>query len=380
MAAGLPGAARPATLLPVGSRGRSLRLLGWAVSVACVAGVVVWALGQEAPTFPTQGSDVAALVGAVAAYGVCTALRAERWRLLLGDVGARASRGDALGLTAVGYMGNNVLPARAGDLMRVVLMAPRAGASRRGVIGTLLAERLLDIAVLLCLFVVLAATVAGGAGLPDAATLAILGALGVAAAAGALVAWRVLRARGLVERARGFLAPMAVSTRNLRGTHGLAMLALTVAIWLGEAVVWGSCAAALDLGASPLEALYLVALASMFALIPSGPGYAGTQDAAAVIGIKAIGGTSAQALSYVILVRFVLFVPITAAGLLVLVTRYGGIAGLRRAGRGADAGTDDVAHDVPSGAVRAGGAPEAASEPRGGAEPGQPRTVGERLA
>jgi uncharacterized membrane protein YbhN (UPF0104 family) len=319
-------------------RGRSLRLLGWAVSVLCVAGVVVWALGQDAPTFPTDSSDLAALAAAVGFYGLCTALRAERWRLLLGDVGARASRGDALGLTAVGYMGNNVLPARAGDLMRVVLMAPRAGASRRGVIGTLLAERLLDIAVLLCLFVVLAATVAGGAGLPDAATLAILGALGVAAAAGALVAWRVLRARGLVERARGFLAPMAVSTRNLRGTHGLAMLALTVAIWLGEAVVWGSCAAALDLGASPLEALYLVALASMFALIPSGPGYAGTQDAAAVIGIKAIGGTSAQALSYVILVRFVLFVPITAAGLLALVTRYGGIAGLRRAGREAARG------------------------------------------
>ena len=214
-------------------RGRSLRLLGWAVSVLCVAGVVVWALGQDAPTFPTDSSDIAALAAAVGFYALCTALRAERWRLLLGDVGARASRGDALGLTAVGYMGNNVLPARAGDLMRVVLMAPRARTSRRAVIGTLLAERLLDIAVLATLFVVLAITVAGGAGLPDGGTLAILAGLAVAAAVGALVAWRVLRARGLVERARGFLAPMVVSTRNLRGAHGLSMLALTMVIWLG---------------------------------------------------------------------------------------------------------------------------------------------------
>jgi hypothetical protein len=112
--------------------------------------------------------------------------------------------------------------------------------------------------------------------------------------------------------------------------------------------VWGSCAAALDLGATPLEALYLVALASMFALIPSGPGYAGTQDAAAVIGIKAIGGTSAQAVSYVLLVRFVLFVPITAAGLLALVARYGGIAGLRSATR--RAASDELAVDGPGGA------------------------------
>ncbi len=168
------------------------------------------------------------------------------------------------------------------------------------------------------------------------------------------------------------------------------MLGLTVLVWLGEAGVWGSCAAALDLGASPLEALYLVALASMFALIPSGPGYAGTQDAAAVIGIKAIGGTSAQAVSYVLLVRFVLFVPVTAAGLLALVARYGGIAGLRRATRAA--GSDELAVDGPGGA---GGVVPAEGRrsrrgPRGGlrgadepvevVEADEGRPVGEHLA
>ena len=83
-----------------------------------------------------------------------------------------------------------------------------------------------------------------------------------------------------------------------------------------------------------LEGLYLVALASVFALIPSGPGYAGTQDAAAVIGIKAIGGTGATAVSYLVMLRFVLVVPITAVGFVLLVTRYGGLGrgpGRRRA-------------------------------------------------
>jgi hypothetical protein len=287
-------------------------------------------------------------------------------------------------------MGNNVLPARAGDLMRVVLMAPRAQVTKRGVIGTLLAERLLDIAVLATLFVVLAATVAGGAGLPGGRTLAILAGLALAAAAALLVAWRLLHARGLMDRVRSFAAPMIVSTRNLRGAHGLSMLGLTVLVWLGEAGVWGSCAAALDLGATPLEALYLVALASMFALIPSGPGYAGTQDAAAVIGIKAIGGTSAQAVSYVLLVRFVLFVPITAAGLLALVARYGGIAGLRRATRGA--ASDELAVDGPGrpGGVVPGEGRRRGSRPAGAlggaderaevVDPDEGRPVGEHLA
>ena len=312
---------------------RRLQAVGWVVSALTLAAVVWWALRQPAPTFPSAREDLLALAAAVVLYGLCTALRAERWRTLLHDVDARPSRGDAYRLVLVGYMGNNVLPARAGDLMRVVLMAPRAETTKRFVVGTLVAERLLDVAVLVVLFLVLATTIAGGAGLPGGTTLVVLGAI---TAAGLLVlaaGLGVLRRRGLIERAKAFAAPMAASTRNLRGRHGAGMLGLTLLIWLGEAGVWGSCAAAVNLGASPLEALYLVALASMFALIPSGPGYAGTQDAATVIGVTAIGGTSAQAVSYLILVRFVLLVPITLAGLVALALRYGGVGGLRMAVR-----------------------------------------------
>jgi len=315
----------------VGKRG--LQTVGWVVSGLVLAAVIWWAAHQPAPTLPSSREDLLALGLAVVLYGVCTALRAERWRTLLHDVHARPSRGDAYRLVLVGYMGNNVLPARAGDLMRVVLMAPRADTTKRFVVGTLVAERLLDVAVLFVLFLVLATTIAGGAGLPGGTTSAVLATLAVAALVIGAASFVVLRRRGLVERVKAFARPMVASTRNLRGRHGAGMLGLTILIWLGEAGVWGATAAAVNLGAGPLEALYLVALASMFALIPSGPGYAGTQDAAAVIGVKAIGGTSAQAVSYLILVRFVLLVPITLAGLVALALRYGGIGGLRVAAR-----------------------------------------------
>ena len=90
-----------------------------------------------------------------------------------------------------------------------------------------------------------------------------------------------------------------------------------------------SVGAAAGFGMNPIEGCYLVALASVFALIPSGPGYAGTQDAAAITGILALGGTHSQAVTYLILLRFVIVVPITLVGLGLLVWRYGGLRRLR---------------------------------------------------
>jgi glycosyltransferase 2 family protein len=104
---------------------------------------------------------------------------------------------------------------------------------------------------------------------------------------------------------------------------------MTVGIWGIEAGVWMSTAAAIGFGMDPIEGLYIVALASVFSLIPSGPAYAGTQDAAAILGIKALGATGAQAVAYIVMLRFVIVVPITVVGLGLLAARYGGLARLR---------------------------------------------------
>ena len=130
---------------------RHLRAVGWLVSLAALAGVAVWAARQPAPPAPKLPGLIAVAVGL---YAVATLLRAERWRLLLVFNGAAPSRLECHALTCVGYMGNNVLPARAGDAMRVIYMAPRAAASARTVIGTLVAERVLDVAVLFSLYAV----------------------------------------------------------------------------------------------------------------------------------------------------------------------------------------------------------------------------------
>ena len=81
------------------------------------------------------------------------------------------------------------------------------------------------------------------------------------------------------------------------------------------------------------DGLFLVVLTSFFALIPAGPAYAGTFDAAAVFGLKALDVTGGAALSFALLVRAVLFIPITLVGLILVVVRYGGWKAVRRARR-----------------------------------------------
>jgi hypothetical protein len=65
-------------------------------------------------------------------------------------------------------------------------------------------------------------------------------------------------------------------------------------------------------------------LASLFAAIPAAPGYAGTFDAGLVLGLKAVGVVGGTAVAFILLARFVMFVPVTLAGLFVLVHNYGG--------------------------------------------------------
>jgi hypothetical protein len=207
-------------------------------------------------------------------------------------------------------------------------MAPRAHTSIRTVIGTLLAERILDVAVLVVLFVVVGYGLLGEVG-GGKVEIILLVAAGLAIAAG--LAYLAVRRN---EKMMAFIAPMLSSTLGLRRAHhGLLLLGMTLVIWGIEAGVWMSAGAAIGFGMDPIEGLYIVALASVFSMIPSGPAYAGTQDAAAILGIKALGGTGAQAVAYIVMLRFIIVVPITLVGLVLLAARYGGLGKLKDARR-----------------------------------------------
>lgn len=305
-------------------------LLGvlWLVPIACVAW---WATRQEAPTLPTSAGGILALVAALGLYAVATLMRAERWERILRRARVDARRADVYALTPIGYMGNNVLPARGGELLRTFLLASRApGATRRTVLGTILAERVLDAVALGVILVVLASSLLGDLPAPNATVLAIGGGLLAALVLAGLIA--LLRFRERLVFVLEALLPMVQPIKQLWSGQGIALLVVSLAIWCVEASVYIAVGRALDVPLGLQDGLAVVAFTNAAALIPAAPGYIGTYDAAVIFAVNAVTDAARRAtLSYLILLRFVLFVPITVVGLVLLIVRYGGLSRLRAA-------------------------------------------------
>lgn len=296
-----------------------------AISAVALAAVVWWASKQSLPQLPSASVALPRLAIALAIYTVASAVRGERWWRLLRHGGLRATRKDAYALTTVGYMGNNALPARAGDLMKAFLSARRANAPRADLLGMLVAERLLDAAALALLFAGLVTTLSLPLGVPGWVLVVVGVVLLVVGVAAAILGRNTSRGRRIREIVAALMAP----TRRLWGREGALLLATSIVIWLLEGSVYAVLGTVAGVHLSLLDGLYIMALANLVALVPAAPGYVGTFDAAVILGIGIVASaTHSDALAYVVLVRFVLFVPITVVGLVALVARYGGLRGL----------------------------------------------------
>jgi len=306
---------------------RLQRGLSLAVSVVALAAVAWWISKQAAPRFPADLGGYAWLLAALGVYAVALAARGWRWHRImrLGEI--PHERADAYRLTLVGYMGNNVLPARGGEVLRIAILGARTTAKRRTVLGSIIAERILDAAVLAVLFALL--TWVGVAGAPAGQWPAAVAAVGLALSGIALASYLALRRRG---RFHHFQAKTAVVTRALKvfaHAEGLLLGSLSAAIWCCEGITLLLVGRALGLELGFLEATLMIVLASLFAAIPAAPGYAGTFDAGLVLGLNAVGIEGGTAVGFVLLTRFVMFVPVTLAGLGVFFHSYRGV-GLRR--------------------------------------------------
>jgi uncharacterized membrane protein YbhN (UPF0104 family) len=305
-----------------------MRITSTAVSVIFLAAAAWWVSKQKMPTIPSGTHAYLSIAGALGLYALATCCRGERWHRLLRHTSIHPKRLDSWAITTVGYAGNNILPARAGEALRTFLVAGRVDASKREVLGTIIAERVLDAAVLAIAFAF------GAYGtLVSGSPIALLGIVVVGIAAVALFPSRFHprpthpRVKWIVESVGRLLGP----TRKLISREGFLLFGLTFVIWAIEASTYFLVAHAVGLGVSLDGAVFIMVVANFVALIPAGPGYVGTFDAAVLFAARKLGRSHSAAISFLLLLRFVLFIPITLTGLLLLVGRYGGLAGYRAA-------------------------------------------------
>jgi uncharacterized membrane protein YbhN (UPF0104 family) len=169
----------------------------------------------------------------------------------------------------------------------------------------------------------------------------------LAGGAAALAVYVALRRRGRFERFAAAIRPVARASRIFARPEGILLLALSGLIWVLEGTTFMAITRAADLEVALLPALAIVVLASLAAAIPAAPGYAGTFDAALLVGLHGAGIGGGDAVTLLILTRFLLFVPVTLVGLAVLIVGYGGLPRSTRASRAPGEHQELLAEDAP---------------------------------
>jgi uncharacterized membrane protein YbhN (UPF0104 family) len=264
-------------------------------------------------------------------------LRSLRWRVLL-SAGEPVSVPLVFWATTAGYLGNNLLPARAGELVRTVMISRRTGLSNAFVLTTALSERVADaIAVIGISAAVLLAmpnppgwmAVAGRpfavAGLCGAAAIAFLPAF-----EGFLfrVLKRVPVPPPLREKIEGALGHAIQGIRSFHDRRRLArFVALTAVIWTMDAANATICAAALGFHFPVPVAFLLVAGLGLGSALPSTPGYVGIYQFVAVSILTPFGFARADAIACILLLQALNYAVILFWGLIGVARGRKGAAG-----------------------------------------------------
>lgn len=278
-------------------------------------------------------------------------LRATRWSWLLlaaaaGPMGvwARARRwwylfppgSDPPGLLAammIGYMANNVLPLRAGELVRVAVVARRWGRGFWTAVATSIVERLLDSVVVVGLLAVLVFLLpVPGYLVGGAVTLLAVDVVATAALA-AVAAWPGAGRRLLARLTRRWPAVQASSVRMLdtfvQGLDGIraprhlpALVAWTVIVWVLPAFGAWSALRAVNLDLSWLAAWTVLAFVGLSISIPSAPGFVGVYHFAAAKAVAMFGVAGAAGLGFALVFHASQFVPVTLVGWIFLLREH----------------------------------------------------------
>ena len=279
------------------------------------------------------GAKYGWLIPGVGVYFLGVWVRAWRWHYLLRPLKSIPTR-TMFPIVAIGYMGNNIYPARAGEILRAVVLKRKQEVPVSASLATIIVERVYDGVVMLA-FVFL--------NLPELAKLTVdsgfagniqtLALWGTAAFAGVLAAFLLAAMfppqaevfiRGMINRlvpARFREKVLGVTLRFLGGLESLRsprealMVFITsVVIWLLETGKYWFVMHAFNFEVSFFTLMLMNGIVNLATTIPSAPGYVGTFDAPGIAVLQAYGVDQAIATGYTLVLHVALWFPITALG------------------------------------------------------------------
>ena len=276
------------------------------------------------------------LVAAVLVTGLTYALRAFRWQYVLSPLG-ETHFSNAFRATVIGFAATFLLPARAGEVIRPLLLARREGLPATATFATVILERLMDMVTVLALFAVFVLTADPATMSAQPAHLARVQAGGLLAAAAAAIAlttafvaaghperlgrWALRVERVLPARLARMVATFVESFTQGLGVMRqprrlLVSLALSVPLWLSIAAgIWlTSLAFHITL---PFVGSFLVMTILVVGVAMPTPGAVGGFHAAYQIAVHSFfGAPDDRAVGAAIVLHAVSFLPVTLLGLI----------------------------------------------------------------
>jgi hypothetical protein len=249
------------------------------------------------------------------------AFRALRWQRLIAPI-KPVPLGRLSGYMLVGYLANNVLPARLGELVRSHYLGDREGISRSATLGTVVVERVVDTVVLVGIgaAAILVLNVRGVVVSAILVGVALAGllvvALAVALAAHRLPgAARIAAFLGRWPRAKGIVLRLRDGLRVAALPRTIAAAALlSVAAWSCTVVAVLAVGQALGIELTVGEGALLAAGTNLATAIPSGPGYLGTFEYAGQTIAAAFGLPASRGLALALLIHFLTLLVSSAGG------------------------------------------------------------------
>jgi uncharacterized protein (TIRG00374 family) len=268
--------------------------------------------------------------------------RGARWRTLLAPIAPLPYR-RVLGYTYIGYLANNVLPARLGELYRSHALGEGEHVSRPTVLGTVVVERVVDTVMVVAIasFAVLVLSVRGVMssavllGLAFVALLIIGLGLGIAAhrlPGAERVTAVVERWPRVLELARRLRTGLAVAGRP--GTILLA-LAFSAFAWSASTGTFLAAGQAVGVELTIAQAALLTSGVALVTIVPSGPGYVGTFELTVVAIADGFGIPRDSAFALGLLVHLMILATTSVGGVIAILAlrRRRGEASAELAGR-----------------------------------------------
>jgi glycosyltransferase 2 family protein len=276
-------------------------------------------------------------LAALGVYYASFVVRSLRWQVLLRNAGEQQRSRSLIGIVITSFFVNCVVPAKMGDIYRAYLARQKLEVPVSKALGTIIAERLIDLIVLMSLLLAAGAVVfrtkAPGILIP----YVIIGVVVCLAGVGVILVMRAGRGQRILR-----LLPEAVFHRyeSLRlGTVDSfarlpALLGLTVLVWAAEATRLGLVVFSLHLAGvhlGPSQFLLIALVAALLTTVPFLPGGLGLVEAGMIGVLITVGGvTNSAAVSITLLDRSISYASLIVFGFVIFVFTHVHVPKARR--------------------------------------------------